>query len=431
MPPRVPLAIALVAAACTAPVPGPDPSTQVAVRALDRADGPVAGVDVYGHDPAGVLVDQGVTDADGLAYLDVPAGGSITTHDVDPAVPVDFARPAWTSVLAVAPGDEIHVRIARGPERTRLVPVTTPTLPPGAVSFTASAPCAEASGGSATTPAMLWVDRRCPDHGPLVLTARGPGPAAAVIAYLTVADVDLTAPAITANGAWTPPADDYTVELSGLGPTGFASIARGTLAGGYPIQWDDRQMASTAPTGSFTAPRPSIGDGAVYRVAVGDGDLCASGRRQYTRARVADVDRFALDLGELPAPLGGVSFGDRRIGWTGGSGAAGSGVAVAFEAALGNGDVVGATRSWYVVAPPGTTAIAYPADVGFTWPAGQQSGDRITAVYISDIASTHWTSYADARQRWADDPPRIDGDFVTRTASLQRQYAYLGCPSGP
>lgn len=431
MTPRAPstelfASLALVAA-CGG---GPDLSTVVTVRVLDRIGDPVAGVEVYGHEPDGVLGDQAVTDGDGIAYLSIAAGGSATIHHVDPSVPAEFARPDWTTVLAVAPGDELPIRVARGPERTRPVPVTVPALPAGAVGFTASAPCAEGGSGSATTPATLWVDRRCPAHGPLLLTALGPGPwPAPVVAYLTVADVDLTAASIAATGVWAAPVDDYTVELSGVPAGGSAQIARGTLAGGYPIQWHDHSV--TAPTASYTAPRPSIGDGVVYRVRTGDGDFCASHGREYVRSRAADVDRFTLDLAELLPTIDDVHFGDRRIDWTGGGGAASSGVGVLFEAALGNGDVVGATRTWYVVAPPGTTSIEYPADVGFTWPAGQHAGDRVTAIYLGDVASTRWGSYAEVRAHWSDDPPRIDGDFVTRTTSLQQQYAYLGCPFGP
>src|SRR5262245_17298834 len=75
--------------------PPPDPATTVAVVALDRIGEPVAGVDVFGHDADGVMTDQQVTDADGWAYVEVPIGGSITTHEVDSASTSELAVHRW------------------------------------------------------------------------------------------------------------------------------------------------------------------------------------------------------------------------------------------------------------------------------------------------------------------------------------------------
>lgn len=61
----------------------------------------------------------------------------------------------------------------------------------------------------------------------------------------------------------------------------------------------------------------------------------------------------------------------------------------------------------------------------------QVAGDRVTAVAISDVTSTRWTSYAEIRAGWSDDPPRLDGDLVTRATTLQQRFALLGCPFSP
>lgn len=123
------LASALLLAACDGP--SVDPSTVITVHTTDHAGGPVAGVVVYGHDGAGAMVDQAVTDADGLAILSVPAGGSITTHEHDPQVPADVVTHHWSSVLGVEPGDNLEVPVDRGVALRRQVPVTDADLDTG------------------------------------------------------------------------------------------------------------------------------------------------------------------------------------------------------------------------------------------------------------------------------------------------------------
>ena len=421
----------LALAACAEPHPEPEPTT-LTVRALDRMGAPVAGVEVMGNDAAGARVDQAVTGVDGRATLSVPAGGSVTAHDADPAVPAELVQHQWYTVLAVEPGDELHVPIARGPEPRRAMPVSAPPLPPRASRFSATGPCAESNAAAGGEAATLWLDRRCPAHGPMVLSAMAPGPdAASVVAYVEAADVDLSGTEVAVTGAWAAPTHTFTVELAGLpADGGQVSVARGALVDGYPVHWVDLPVVATGPTGTASASRPSIGDGVVHRLAVAGGDFCRSQGRGYTRARVADVDRFAFDLGDLLPPITDVTVGERALSWTGGAAATVSGLSVRLDAARGSGDVVGQGRSWTVVAPPGASTVALP-DVGFEWPAGPGQGDRVTALHVSEVASSRWSSYAELRQRAADDPPRIDGDFETRTTSFTGQYAYLGCPFEP
>lgn len=420
------LALALAAGACTEGTEGP--TTVVTVRTVDELDAPVAGVTVIGNDAAGGQVDQQVTDAAGEAALAVPAGGSITTHDANPAAPPDLVTHAWTTVLGVELGDVILVRVARGAAVDRLVEVIAPPLPAGATAYQVSAPCAGSDTGGPGDPARLWLDLRCPDHGPMVVTALA-ADQVTVVAYLELADVAFAPATITVSGAWTAPARAYEVMLTGVGASG-AQVSRAALSGGYPVHWSAPAMTLEVPAQHGGGPRPAIGDSALYQVTTGAGDFCDRRSQAHLEARAADVDRFELDLGALLPPITDVALADRQVSWTGGGGAAASGVSVYLTAALGSFDVVGQARTWTVVAPPGVTTVTMP-DTGFVWPAGQAAGDRVTAIGVTAIASTHWASYADVRQRSAEDPRVIAGDFVTRRSSISRQYAYLGCPFGP
>lgn len=413
-------------AACSG-VDEPDPATVVTVRVVDRAGQPGTGVIVQGNDAAGNLVDETTVGSDERVWLDVPAGGSITTHTFDPTISEEYRPHNYYTVLEVAPGDDILVRVWRGepPAGTRLE-VTVPALPAGATRFVLAAPCVE-GGSDSGTAAALRLDDRCPDRGPVVATALDD--AGAQLAYLIAADVDLTQGALTLSGPWLTPTRTAALEVTGFPAAGGnAALARGALVDGYPVHWGDARLTTTATTATATLPHPGVGDGAVYRLSTGNADFCRSQSQSYTRARAADVDGFALDLGELLPPVTSFTTADHQLSWAGGGG--GLAVRAWVTAARGAGDVVlGPERNWTVVAPAGAGTVRFPAGVDFVWPTA--SDDRISAVGVSEIASTYWASYAEARQRHAEDPARIAGEFVTRVTARSERYDYLGCPLGP
>jgi len=401
-----------------ADVDAPDPGTVVTVRTLDRADQPVAGVPVYGHDPAGQVIDQAVTSDAGVAWLAVPAGGAITARD-QVANP-----PQWYSVFAVAPGDDIAIHLERGQVPVREVSVTVPALPAGATRARVAAPCGEDWGGAGNLH-RLRIDQRCPDHGPLVATAADDSSLS--VGYLVLPDADFTQAAIVMSGGWETPIAPWDADVTGFpAGGGTVQVVRTALSGGYQVGWEQVWITTTASSASATGREPGVGDGVLYQLTTRTGDFCAGGVRAYHRASVQASIGLAVDLGALVAPITGVSYADHQIGWAGGGD--GVGVVVSFTAAEGSGDVVGPRRAWTAVAPSGATALTFPDGVGFVWPPGPGQGDRITAIQVSELASTRWPSYQALRQRDRRWPIRLGEDLVMRTSSFQRQYAYLGCP---
>jgi hypothetical protein len=259
----------------------------------------------------------------------------------------------------------------------------------------------------------------------MVVTALDAGGDA--VGYLQATSVDLSQAAYAITGTWAVPANTYDIDVTGFPATGGAvQVSRGALIGGYPVHWTDASLITTTTTAaSRTIPHPGVGDSVVYRLSTSGGEFCDHRSQSYTRSRAADAAHFVVDLGELMPTMTGLEFGDHELSWTGGGG--GVGLSAQIIAALGLGDVIGKSRTWTVIAPGGTTAIHFPADVGFVWPAEQAAADRMVSARVSDIASTHWSSYAEARQHQGEDPQQIAGDFTTRTTSIGKQYAYLGC----
>jgi hypothetical protein len=80
----------------------PDPATVVTVRVRGFVDQPIEGAVVYGNDAADQHVGTTTTDDDGVAWLSIPAGGSITVRNA--------AAESWHAVLAVQPGDDLGIR---------------------------------------------------------------------------------------------------------------------------------------------------------------------------------------------------------------------------------------------------------------------------------------------------------------------------------
>jgi hypothetical protein len=386
----------------------------VAVRTRDRLDHAVAGVTVFGHDASGAIAGVSTTDASGLAVTNVGDGGSITVRRSDSS---------WYSIFGVESGDDILVHVGGGETPTREVILTAPPLPAGAVRFLASAPCAEAYGADVVT---LRIETSCPDRGTVVLTALDADDAA--VGYLVLPDADLTA-SITATGAWQPPSQTFTVTVTGFPSSGGSvAIERGALVDGYPVAWTDISLTTTSTSGSVTGFHSGAGDSVVYRLRRMSGPFCDERTQTFTRSRVADATQLTVDLAEFMAPIGGVTFAPNQMSWTGGGG--GVGISASIGASEGSGDVqTGPWRGWGVVAPPGTTSIRFPTDVGFVWPSG--IGDRIDQAYVSETDSTYWSSYADVRQNHARAADTIDDDFTTRTSSIALAFGYIGCYPQP
>lgn len=408
---RLPVVVASIvpfAAAC---------SGAVNVVTLDRNDSAVAGVTVFGNDANGDRVDLATTDQWGHAMVFVPAGGSITTQR---------SSSSWYSIFGVEPGDDILVRIGGGDERRRETVVIAPVLPAGAARMRVEAPCGAAFGNES---ARLSTDERCPSRGTVVITAEDLEDN--TYGYIVVPDADLTQ-TVTATGPWVAPSLTFTVDVTGF-PTagGSLSIERGVLADGYAVHWTQIPMTTTTSTATATGFRPDAGNGVVYRLRQSNGSFCDAQSRSVTRSNVADIAQLAFDVGDMLPPLTDIDLVDREMSWVGGGG--GQGIHAGFSVAPGAGDVItGDSRSWSVVLPAGTTRVRFPRDTGFVWPsAANNPPDRFASASVSETTSTYWASYAELRQRHAENPPQIDGEFTTRSVSIAREYAYLGCPMAP
>ncbi|MBK9036661.1 MAG: hypothetical protein IPL61_36330 [Myxococcales bacterium] len=93
---------------------------QVRVVVVDEA-GPVAAVPVYFQDADGALVALQPTGADGVASVEMAAGGSVTALLPDPF----NSAPRLATILAVAPGDVLRIR-APGAQLDVLLDLTIP-----------------------------------------------------------------------------------------------------------------------------------------------------------------------------------------------------------------------------------------------------------------------------------------------------------------
>jgi hypothetical protein len=423
----------LVAAACTDPSSsaGPPLTTDVIVHTVDWYGRPLADVPVFVHDAAGALVDETVSDGNGKVSLPVPAGGSVTAREAKPSGPSPVLSGEWVTVLGVELGDELELQFrprdwpAAPPARE--LQVTVPPMPPAGGSFTASTPCGGSTDFGYHTSTLVESDPACPARGPLVVTAIN---AAGVVGYLEQADAEL-AGSFTFAGPWRPPANSFRFKVTGLTPEAQLSAWRASRFDGFAFDGIPIELDQVSTAAAYQGSRSTWDEGAAYGLHLhGDPGECGSQDRSYQRVRAGDQDDFVVDASELSPPIDGLALHDHEITWTGGGPADARAVYVEYAARLTDVEQQHTQRTWAVLAPPGTTAIALPADVGFQWPAPGDSEDEHDHTAVTEIASTYWLSYAAVRAdvaalRPGGDslPRRTLGEYVHRTSMFYRLHS--------
>lgn len=262
------LAVALVLIGCSSPtVPlvdgaiedaSPDappdavPGPPIRVRVVDVGV-PVAGSHVLFHDPAGMLIDRGVTDAAGEVVADVPDGSMVTV--------VDMQFGLLKTLQAAKRGDVLVFGLAARPNEVFTITFPAHPAPPPQWLYVGATSCA---GGSTfpSGPTMFDLSIICtpaPTASAMVVVGGFVPPSGRFEArgYIEQQSVTLTpGGTITVTGAWSAAVMDQ-VAITGLPGDGEVGIAKEWYRNGVKFY----EQGATFPNAStFVYPAPGGGD---------------------------------------------------------------------------------------------------------------------------------------------------------------------------
>lgn len=276
------LMIAWLAAGC-----GDDTTPLVEVVAHTNAAVPAPGIAVTGYDADGVVVDEAVTDGDGIARLAVPAGGAVGT--------------AGELVAGVAIGERLVLGPTFRRSSGRALDVEVEPAPVGVTSTDDAAGC----GGSIASYAP------CPGGGATDVLVVGRGVSPAPYAFALDADPGETitlgawrTDATVASLTYVDPVDDgeaFTARLFAATAHTYAELGVDT------IDVDAHRIAGSMPTGFLAA------SGAWAGVVGGGADAGAQRRRyQLVDGPLGDV---AVTAAALPPWVDALQWIDGEVWW--------------------------------------------------------------------------------------------------------------------